>query len=805
VSAFSEVRLALRGLAKSPAFTAAAVATLALGIGANTAMFSVIDAVLLRPLPYPSAERLVQIWWTDAGQVGNSHAAADFLDLEAGVPSFDALAGYQERAYHFSGAGAEAERVDGAEVTASFFEVFGVTAAAGTLRAADGAVPGESRVVLSHALWEARFAKDPAVVGRRVRIDGVPRTVLGVAEPGFSFPGDARIWALADRRVPAPPIPLAGSIEAERRLQYFLAVGRLAEGASLEEAQQESSALAARLEKDFPVTNAKRGIRLVGLLEETVGSSRTPLFALLGAVALLLLVACANLAALLLSRAAARQREVSICVALGAPRGRIARMFLIESLVLSLSGGGLGVLAASWGRALLIRLAPEGMPRLSSAALDLRVLAASSALTILCGLLFGLAPALSASRMARGRSSFALNARDSSAERAGVRRLLAGMQIAVAVVLSAGAALLLASLRNLERVDPGFRPEGVVAIPLWLSGGRYADAGAAVRLYSELAKALAGAPEVDSVAVGFPVPLFGGGAFASYLVEGQPAPAPGLEPSMHLGCATPGYFRTLGIPLLSGRDLEEGDGAIAVINAELSRRAFAGTNPLGRRIRVGDDPSAWHTVVGVVGDARREHLDQPPPPTAWLPISQLPVPYQNVFVRTRTDTTGAVSAVRRELARLDRDLGLGTPHEMREIVSGAADDSRFRARLLSAFAAAGLLLSAIGLYGVVAASVLRRRRELGIRLALGATRGGVARLVLREGVLVALAGLAAGLLGALAAGRLLSSLLFGVGSTDPATLAAASIFLLAVALIASALPALRAARLDPVEVLRSEP
>jgi predicted permease len=274
---------------------------------------------------------------------------------------------------------------------------------------------------------------------------------------------------------------------------------------------------------------------------------------------------------------------------------------------------------------------------------------------------------------------------------------------------------------------------------------------------------------------------------------------------MHLGCATPGYFRTLGIPLLSGRDLEEGDGAIAVINAELSRRAFAGTNPLGRRIRVGDDPSAWHTVVGVVGDARREHLDQPPPPTAWLPISQLPVPYQNVFVRTRTDTAGAVSAVRRELARLDRDLGLGTPHEMREIVSGAADDSRFRARLLSAFAAAGLLLSAIGLYGVVAASVLRRRRELGIRLALGATRGGVARLVLREGVLVALAGLAAGLLVALAAGRLLSSLLFGVAASDPATFAGAAIFLLAVALIASALPALRAARLDPVEVLRSEP
>jgi putative ABC transport system permease protein len=737
--------------------------------------------------------------------VGNSHAAADFLDLEAGVPSFDALAGYQERAYHFSGAGAEAERVDGAEVTASFFEVFGVRAAAGTLRAADGAVPGESRVVLSHGLWEARFAKDPAVVGRRVRIDGVPRTVLGVAEPGFSFPGDARIWALADRRVPAPPIPLAGPIEAERRLQYFLAVGRLAEGASLEEAQQESSALAARLEKDFPVTNAKRGIRLVSLLEETVGSSRTPLFALLGAVALLLLVACANLAALLLSRAAARQREVSIRVALGAPRGRIARMFLIESLVLSLSGGALGVIAASWGRALLIRLAPEGMPRLSSAELDLRVLAASSALTILCGLLFGLAPALSASRMARGRSSFALNARDSSAERAGVRRLLAGMQIAVAVVLSAGAALLLASLRNLERVDPGFRPESVVAIPLWLSGGQYADAGAAVRLYMELAKSLAAAPEVDSVAVGFPVPLFGGGAFASYLVEGQPAPAPGLEPSMHLGCATPGYFRTLGIPLLSGRDLEEGDGAVAVINAELSRRAFAGRNPLGRRIRVGDDPSAWHTVVGVVGDARREHLDQPPPPTAWLPISQLPVPYQNVFVRTRTDTAGAVSAVRRELARLDRDLGLGTPHEMREIVSGAADDSRFRARLLSAFAAAGLLLSAIGLYGVVAASVLRRRRELGIRLALGATRGGVARLVLREGVLVALAGLAAGLLVALAAGRLLSSLLFGVAASDPATFAGAAIFLLAVALIASALPALRAARLDPVEVLRSEP
>jgi putative ABC transport system permease protein len=805
VSAFTEVRLALRGLAKSPAFTAAAVATLALGIGANTAMFSVIDAVLLRPLPYPSAERLVQIWWTDAGQVGNSHAAADFLDLEAEVPSFDALAGYQERAYHFSGAGAEAERVDGAEVTASFFEVFGVRAAAGTLRAADGAVPGESRVVLSHGLWEARFAKDPAVVGRRVRIDGVPRTVLGVAEPGFSFPDDARIWALADRRVPAPPIPLAGPIEAERRLQYFLAVGRLAEGASLEEAQQESSALAARLEKDFPVTNAKRGVRLVSLLEETVGSSRTPLFALLGAVALLLLVACANLAALLLSRAAARQREVSIRVALGAPRGRIARMFLIESLVLSLSGGGLGVIAASWGRALLIRLAPEGMPRLSSAELDLRVLAASSALTILCGLLFGLAPALSASRMARGRSSFALNARDSSAERAGVRRLLAGMQIAVAVVLSAGAALLLASLRNLERVDPGFRPESVVAIPLWLSGGQYADAGAAVRLYTELAKSLAAAPEVDSVAVGFPVPLFGGGAFASYLVEGQPAPAPGLEPSMHLGCATPGYFRTLGIPLLSGRDLEEGDGAVAVINAELSRRAFAGRNPLGRRIRVGDDPSAWHTVVGVVGDARREHLDQPPPPTAWLPISQLPVPYQNVFVRTRTDTAGAVSAVRRELARLDRDLGLGTPHEMREIVSGAADDSRFRARLISAFAAAGLLLSAIGLYGVVAASVLRRRRELGIRLALGATRGGVARLVLREGVLVALAGLAAGLLVALAAGRLLSSLLFGVAASDPATFAGAAIFLLAVALIASALPALRAARLDPVEVLRSEP
>jgi predicted permease len=805
VSALSEARLALRGLAKSPAFTAAAVATLALGIGANAAMFSVIDAVLLRPLPYPAAERLVQIWWTDPGQEENSNAAADFLDLAAETRSFDALAGFHERAFHFSGTGAEAERVDGAEVTAAFFEVFGVEASTGTLRLPKETAAGEGRVVLSHGLWESRFAKDPTVVGRRVRIDGVPRTVVGVAAPGFSFPDEARLWAIADGRVPTPPIPLSGPIEAERRLQYFQAVGRLAPGVSIAAAQQEGAAVAARLEKAFPITNAKRGIRLVGLLEQTVGPSRTPLLALLSAVALLLLVACANLAALLLSRAAGRQREVSIRVALGAPRGRLARMFLVESLMLSLLGGALGILAAVWGRTLLIRLAPQDLPRLSTAVLDLRVLAAASGLTILCGLLFGLAPALSAARMASGRTRFALNAREASAERAGVRRILAGLQIAVAVVLSTGAALLLASLRNLERVDPGFRPERVVVVPLSLSGARYSDPAASVRLTTALTEALARAPEVESAAVAFPVPLAGGGATAGYLVEGAPTPQPGLEPSLHLGSATPGYFRTLGMPLLTGRDLEESDQAVAVINEELSRQAFGGASPLSRRIRLGDDPSAWHTVVGVVGNARRRRLDQPPPPSAWIPISQLPIPFQNVFVRTRTDAAGAVAAVRRELARLDPDLGLGTPREMPAIVSGAADASRFRARLISAFAAAGLLLSGIGLYGVVASSVLRRRRELGIRLALGATRGGVARLVIREGVSVAVVGLAAGLLGALAAGRLLASLLYGVEASDPVTFASAALFLLAVALLASALPALRAARLDPVEVLRSEP
>jgi predicted permease len=803
MSLLSDVRLALRSLAKSPAFTAAAVATLALGIGANAAMFSVIDAVLLRPLPYPSAERIVQIWWTDPGQPENSHAPADFLDLAAQSRSFDELAGYLAKAFHFSGADGAAELVDGAEVTADFFEVFGARAAAGTLRAAPGSPGAESRVVLSQGLWEAHFAKDPGIVGRRVRIDGTPRTVVGVVAAGFSFPEDARLWILAEGRVPTAPIPMPGPIEAERRLQYFEAVGRLRDGVPIGRAQQEASTIAARLEQEFPDTNAQRGIRLLTLLEETVGPSRAPLLALLGAVALLLLVACANLAALLLSRAAGRQREVSIRVALGAPRGRLARMFLVESVVLAIFGGALGILAAAWGRALLVRLAPRELPRLSEATLDLRVLAAAAFLTIFCGLLFGLVPALSARRMARGKVAFALSERGGSSERAGARRLLAGLQIAVAVVLSTGAALLLSSLRNLERVDPGFRPQGVVAVPLGLSGGKYADAKAAVRLYTSLSEALKSAPEVTSAAIAFPLPLGGGGATAGYRVEGAPEPRPGDEPALHLGSATPGFFATLGIPLLSGRDLEAKDEAMVVINAELARRAFPGVSPLGRRIRLG--PEAWNTIVGVVGDARRRRLDQPPPPMAWIPVSELPVPYQTVFVRTRTDAAGAVAAVRRELARLDPNLGLGTPREMTQIVSGAADASRFRARLISLFAAAGLVLSAIGLYGVVAASVLRRRRELGIRLALGATRGGVARLVVREGILVAIMGLAAGLLGALAAGRLLSGLLFGVAASDPATFAASAIFLLAVALLASALPALRAARLDPVDVLRSEP
>jgi putative ABC transport system permease protein len=723
----------------------------------------------------------------------------------------DVLAGYREDALTIAPEGSEPVRVSGALVTAAYFDVFRVQAARGrTFNRAADAGSAQPLVVLTHDLWRDALASDPTAVGRLLRVNGVAHSVVGVMPEGFDYPLGVKAWVLSPKPVPPPPIDIPGDLLETRGVHYFQAVGRLEDGSSLEQANAEFTAIADGIAQRFPQTNTARGIRAEPLHERIVGDVRTGLLVLLGAVGVVLLIACANVASLLLARASGRQRELAIRSALGASRGRLARQLLGESLVLAVVGGGLGLLLGTWAVDLLLAVLPSGLPRVEDIGIDGRVAAAAFGVSLLSALLFGLIPSFHASRADTSgvlRESGDRTATGGKA-RAHARAILVVAEVALTLVLLVSAALLATSFLRLQRTDPGFATDVVTLVQMPLPQSRYKDGKAQADFYQRLLDGLQARGEIEMAAIVFPGPLSGANASGSFDIEGQPPMTRADRPDSSIVATTPDYFRTMGIRVIAGRTFTDRDRppapTSAIINTALARRYFSGTDPLGKRIRFDEDNDDWMTIVGIVADSRNMGLDEAPAPQLFLPMHVFSLPFMNVVARSPGGVAGVASAVRAEVRALDPELPIDSVRPLNDIVHESVAEPRFRTLLLAGFAGTALLLAAIGVYGLISYSVAQRTREIGIRVALGASAGQVVGPIVREGMLLALTGVVLGAIGALAATRMIESLLFGVAPTDPVTFVAVSVLLLLVALSASYIPSRRALRIDPLTALRSE-
>ncbi|HJQ32684.1 MAG TPA: ABC transporter permease [Pyrinomonadaceae bacterium] len=799
-SLLQDVRYAVRRLLKSPGFAAVAVVALALGIGANTAIFSVVNSVLLRPLPYPQPEQLVQLW-ESRPRMNMTRAAVgphEFLAWAERSQSFKQLAAADSAEYNLTGRG-EPERVTAALVSASYFPLFGVNPLHGRAFLPEEEQPGrENVVVLSHELWQSRFNSDASIVGQTLNLDGVPCTVVGVMPRGFRLPDDSAL---------ARPVVFTAEDHAKAGSHFLSVYGRLKDGVTVEQAQTEMAAVAGRVEQDFGDANAGHLVVLVPLHEQLVGGARAALLVLLGAVGLVLLIACANVANLLLARAAGRRREVAVRSALGASRWRIVRQLLAESLLLSVLSGAAGLLLAVWGVDLLVSLDPSGVQRAGEVTLDWRVLGFALGLSLLTGLLFGLAPALQTSKTdlveslkEGGRSAQGLG-------RSRLRGALVVSEVALTLVLLVGAGLLIKSFRQLLAVESGLDPRGVLTLDVSLPRTKYPEPQQLASFYERLIEQAAALPGVESAGAVSVLPLAGSDNSNFVQIEGR-APQPAGQ-ALRAGRrnVSAEYFRALGIPVKRGRAFTAADRQdappVVVINESMARSFFAGEDPVGKRIRTGDK-APWAEVVGVVGDVRHRGLDVDTRPEMFFPHLQTPSRQMTLVVRTSGDPVALAGPLRERVRELDRDQPVGNVKTMEAWVAESVASRRFSVLLLGVFAAVAAGLAALGLYGVVSYSVAQRTHEIGLRVALGARPRDVLRLVIRQGMALTLLGTAAGLLAALALTRLMSSLLFGVGATDPATFVTVPALLLVVALLACYLPARRATKVDPMVALRYE-
>ncbi|HEX4440746.1 MAG TPA: ABC transporter permease [Thermoanaerobaculia bacterium] len=803
-----DIRYAVRALRRTPGFTFVALATLAVGIGANTAIFSVVDAVLLRPLPYAQPDRLVRVFQTLPKQ-GIEQAGASFpnyADWAERTRSFEDIGAVRLHDYTLTERGEPALVVAGT-VTSSVFRVLRARPILGRTLVASDDAPGAAPVaVLTEKLWRQRFAGDPRAIGRTVTLDRRPFTVVGVMPAAFTTPPEVPVPELW---TPLSQDPVFADLRGRRGGHYLTLVARLANGRTLGEAQAELAGIAASLEKQYPKENEGWGVRLVPLAESLVSGFRTALLVLLGAVALVFVIGCANIANLLLARSASRSREVAIRTALGAGRARLARQFLTECLVLSLTGGALGVALAYAGMGALRRMLPSDLPRTGEIALDARVLLFSLAASVLGALVFGLVPALQTAS-----SGLSATLREGSAgagesrRRRRLRSVLVVAETALSFVLLVGAGLLARSFLRLRDTPLGFDPSGVLTAGMSLPRSQYDKPAQWTGFYSSLVERLRGEPGVESVAAALPLPLMGAGLNFSFHVDGRPLPPGETEPSANYTALTTDYFKALRIPLLRGRLFSDADAAdrpkVCVVSAELARRYFPKEDPIGQRLVFGFADPVSREIVGVVGDVKRDGLGVVSRPEMYVPFVQEPWWAAYLVVRTSGDPAALAPAVRAHVRALDATLPIEDIAPMTRTVYDSAAQPRFRTTLLGLFGGAALLLAALGIYGVVSYGVGRRTRELGIRVALGAQRGDVLRMILGEGLLLSAIGLAAGLAGAVVLTRYLASLLFEVGRLDPATYAAVAAVLLAVSLLAGLLPARRATRVDPVTALRQE-
>ena len=795
----SGLRQALRSLRRAPAFTLAAVTTLALGIGANTAIFSAVNGVLLHPLAYPDPDRLVVVWGRHTTIGRETASQPDFLDWREQARSFEALAAMTSTRFNVTGAG-EPEVVNGGIATANLLHVFGVVPSVGRGFRDDeehGAAPKVA--MLGEGYWRRRFGAERNIVGSRILLSGVPHTVVGIVPAQLQLERPVDVWT-----------PLATDSTRPRRADFLTVFGRLGQGASLDRAQQEMTTIMRRLEAQYPESNANWGAEVVALREQMTGEIRPALLVFMGAVGLVLLVACANVANLMLARAAGRRREVTIRSALGASRARLAGELLLESMLLALLGGALGLLLALWGVEGLRSLGPDTLPRVNEIGLDLRVLGFALVLSLATGLLFGLAPIW---QMA-GRDlhdGLAVGSRG-VAGGSGIQRARSALvlgEVALAFVLLAGASLLLRSFERLQRVDPGFVADRVLTARVTLPRLAYPEEERWLAFGQELLARTAAEPGVRSAALVSDAPLGDSPPFWSFGIQGGETPAPDAVQDAAVFTASASYFETLRIPLVRGRLFDATDRVgspdVALISQSVAQRYWKGKDAVGARITFGDpaDPEVrWMTVVGIVGDVLHERLNGQAYPQIYIPFEQSPERSMVLAARTSGDPLALVPAVRRAIAGIDPDLPLADVSTLEDRKAVSLARPRVNATVLGGFALAALVLAAVGIYGVVAYGVVQRTRELGIRMALGAGGSTLLRMVIRQGMMPVLGGMAVGLVGALAGGRLLRGLLFGVGSGDPTILALVTGFLVTVALTAMYLPARRASRSDPMIALR---
>jgi putative ABC transport system permease protein len=808
-----DVRYGARVLVRNKAFTAVAVLTLALGIGANTAIFSVVNELLLRPLPYADAERIVMVWEVSPGPDGrhqNPTSRANFRSWREQATSFEAIAAFVDQRLGLSGNG-EPEEVTVQFATPELFSILGVKPVLGRgITPEDDKPDSPDVVVLGNGFWRRRFGGDPGIIGKPITLNAKPFVVVGVLPAGFQ-------WHLKSQSVSLRPAEMwtVLSMPTEGPASYgrFLSsVARLKPGVTLEQADAEMKALAARRSQELPEYNKGFSAEVLALREQLVGKVRPALLILLGAVGFVLLIACVNVANLLLSRAAAREKEIALRTALGAARSRIVRQLLTESLLLAFLGGLLGLGLAWVGLRALVAISPRDLVDLQGVGLNLPVLALMMAVSLVTGILFGLVPALEVTRLnlndtlkEGGKGSGGQSARSGR-----LRGALVVAEVALALVLLAGAGLLVKSFVRLQQIDTGFNTENVLTMVVSLPFAKYDEDRKMVDFFRQAEEGMRALPGVRSVGMVSYLPLYGGpGSATGFTIGGRPTPPPGEEPATSVRVADAAYFEVMGIPVVRGRnfsDVEQREARhVVLISESLARQHFPNENPIGNRLDVQmfEEPRLAE-IIGVVGDVRYDNLTDEARPTVYFPHSELTYPFMTLVLRTAGDPAEAAPGARSVVRGIDKDQPVSDVRTMEQVMAGTVGRARFNTLLLGLFAALATVLATIGIFGVMSYSVNLRTREIGLRMALGAQRAKVLMLILRQGLLLTVIGVTLGLMGALALTRILSGLLFGVGSTDPATFATIVLFFAIVALIACYLPARRATRVDPLIAIRHE-
>jgi putative ABC transport system permease protein len=803
-----DLRYGARMLWKSPGFTLIAVITLALGIGANTAIFSVIDALMLRPLPFRGPDKLFQVWESNVKLGYNEMEASypNFADWRDQNQVFEQIAIYSSGTYNLAGA-AEPERAQGAIVSPAFFPLLGVKPTLGRVLAREEDHPNKVfSAVMSERLWRRRFNSDPQIIGRTISLDLESFTVVGVV-PNITdlagMPNDTDLW-----------IPISHGIGFDNRRGHgYTVMARLKQGVTREQAQADMDRIAGSLAIQHPDSNTGHGVKLVPLQEQIVGDFKLALLALLGAVLFVLLIASANVANMLLARAAGRQKEISIRAALGAGRFRLIRQLLAESLLLAGLGGAAGLLLAVWGVYLLVAFGPAELPRAGEVAVNMRALGFTFAVSLLTGIIFGLAPALQASRPDLNETlKDGVRGATGSAGHRRMRSLLVVSEIALSLALLVGAGLLMRSFLKLQAVDPGFNPNNMLTMKVSLEGPNYDKAESRIAFYDQLLDKIKALPGVQSVGARSHIPLVPADNYANlaFAIEGRLSD-PANRPTAYYNKVSPDLFRTMEIPMSKGRPFNEHDDQkaqnVIIINETLARRYFPGEDPIGKRMTLEDEnpkEEDWATIVGVVKDTKPLTLDGKPAPEMYMPFAQQPGRSMALMIRTTNKPESVVAAVRRNVQALDRNQLVYGLRTFEGVMSEAVATPRFRASLLGVFAALALILAMVGVYGVMSYAVTQRTREIGIRMALGAEPRDALRMVMRQGAKLAAAGVAIGSVAAAALTWLIEGLLFDLRAADPVTFVTAPILLAGAALLACYLPARRATKVDPIVALRCE-